>query len=337
LFVRINLVAVAVAAAGLFLPRVTAGGYDPAIVRTGYDAVFGLLLVLVCAALGGWYATRADWLTAALLFVVWLGLLATAAFEIVRVSATYSGQVGLADVGLGLYCNALGAAVGASAGAIEAVRQWSPGRPRAGSGRWLPWFAAVAAAVVTLAAVGVTGQLAGRDAQVRSAAAVSGPQSGFALGTPTRDQSPVEGHHVVTAPGSSTTTPGAGQQVGPSVSAATPSTLGTTGTGVSPSGDSGNSGAWGMDGGLASYWPGYTGTDGSFYIWPGYLGPATNTGVTGDSGSTVTGATGLAGSGVASSTGAGPTGSTGAGTTTTTSVPPASSAPPAVSGGNRTV
>ena len=332
LFVRVNLVALALAAAGLFLPRVTAGGYGLATIRSGYGQVFGLLLLLVCAALAGWYATRADWLTAALLFVMWLGLLATASFEVVRVSASYSNQFGLTDVGVGLYCNAAGAAVGAAAGAIEAVRQWSDGT---GSDHWLPWFGAVAAAVMTLAAVGVTGQMTGRDAQVRTAAGLSGPRSPFALRTPTRDQSPVEGHGVVTAPGSSTTTaPGAGQVVGPSAAAATPTTLGTTG--VSGAGDSGNSGDWGMDGGLATYWPGYTGTPGSFYIWPGYLdlGPATNTGATGNSGPTVTGASGLTGSGVTGSTGAGPTGAT---TTTTTSVPPASSAPPPhVSGGYRT-
>jgi hypothetical protein len=328
LFVRVNLIALVVAAAGLFLPRVTAGGFGLATLRMGYGEVFGLLLLLVCAMLAGWYATRGDWLTAALLFVLWLGLLATAAFEIVRVSALYSDQFSLADVGVGLYANAAGAAVGAAAGAIEAVRQWSGGRARVGSDRWLPWFVTVAAAVVTLAAVGVTGQLAGRDAQLRSAARLFGPHGSFALGTPTRDQSPVEGRHMKTSPASSTTTPAA-RQTGPSASA-TPSTLGTTGgTGANAAGDSGNSGDWGMEGGLAAYWPGYTGTTGSFYIWPGYLGPALNTGATGDSGSTVTGASGLTGSGV---TGAGPTG-----TTTTTIAPPASSAPAArVSGGDRT-
>jgi hypothetical protein len=330
LFVRVNLVAVVAAAAGLFLPRVTAGGYGLATVRMGYGEVFGFLLVLVCVMLAAWHATRADWLTTALLFVVWLGLLGTAAFEIVRVSASYSDQVGLADVGVGLYCNAAGAAVGAAAAAIEAVRQWSGARRRAGDDRWLPWLVAVAAGAVTLAAVGVTGQLAGRDAQLRADAGLSGPRSPFALGTPTRDQSPVEGHHVVTGPGLSATIPAAGQ-VGPS--AATPSTLGATGaTAASAAGDSSNSGDWGMEGGLSTYWPGYTGTTGSFYIWPGYLGPATNTGATGDSGSAVTGASGLTGSGVTGSTGAGP-----AMPTTTTTVPPASSAPPAlVSGGDRT-
>ena len=334
LFVRVNVVAVAVAAAGLFLPRVTsAGGYGLATAHTGYGQVFGLLLLFVCVALAGWYATRADWLTAALLFVVWLGLLATAAFEVVRVSSFYSGQVGLADVGVGLYCNAAGAAIGAAMGAIEAVREWSCGRGNDGSGR-LPWLAAVTAAVVILAAVAVTGQMAGREAQVRSAAGFSSPHKPYALGAPARDQSPVEGHHVVTAPGSGTTTPSAGAVAGPSGASATPSTLGGSGaTGATVAGDSGNSGDWGMDGGLATYWPGYVATPGSYYIWPGYLGgPATNTGATGGSGSTVTGATGLTGSG----TGATGTGSTGPAANTTTSVPASSAPRPLVAAGERT-
>jgi len=332
LFVRVNLVAVAVAGAGLFLPKVTAGRYGLATIETGYGQVFALLLVLVCAALAGWYATRADWLTAALLFVAWLGLLATAAFEVVRVSASLSDQFGLTGVGVGLYCNVAGAVIGASAATIEAVRRWTGGRarPRARSDRWLPWLAAIAVTVLTLAAVGVGGQLAGRDALLRSAAGVPGgvPASPLSLGAggaqSATDQSPVEGHRPVTLPGVSTTTPAAGAQ-----SPAGAFGFGFGSSGGTGAGDSGNSGDWGMTGGLATFWPGYTGTPGSFYIWPGYLGPPDNTGVTGGSGSTVTGASGLTGSGVTGGTG--PTATTGPGTppttTTTTTVPTSNSVP----------
>jgi len=338
LFVRVNLAAVAVAGAGLFLPKMTAGGYGVGTLRTGYGQVFAVLLLLVCAALAGWYATRADWFTAALLFVAWLGLLATAAFEVVRVAASISDQFGLTGVGVALYCNVAGAAVGAAAATIEAVRRWTDGRPGTGSERWLPWAVAVAATALTLAAVGVSGQLAGRDALLRTASGVPGglPAS-FSLGAArgggsTAGQSLVEGHRPVTLPSVSTTVPAPGA----------PATAvgGFGSTGDTGSGDSGNSGDWGMLGGLATFWPGYTGTPGSFYIWPGYLGPPDNTGVTGDTGPTVTGATGLTGSGVTGGTGpaapTAPTGPTGAGTspstpapssTTTTTVPTSSSVP----------
>jgi hypothetical protein len=332
LFVRVNLVAVAVAGVGLVLPKVTAGGYGVATLRTGYGQVFAVLLVLVCAALAGWYATRADWFTAALLFVAWLGLLATASFEVVRVSASSSDQFGLAGVGVGLYCNVAGAAVGAAAATIEAVRRWTDDRPRTGPDRWLPWAVAVALAVLTLAAVGVSGQLAGRDALVRSAGGVpGGVRASFSLGGAggggsSAGQSPVEGHRPVTLPSASTTAPGP-------AGAPAAATGGFGSTGGTGSGDSGNSGDWGMAGGLATFWPGYTGAPGSFYIWPGYLGPPDNTGVTGGSGSTVTGATGLAGTGVTGGTGANaPTGTTGPASppptsTTTTTVPTSNSVP----------
>ena len=324
LFVRVNLVAVAVAGAGLFLPKMTAGGYGVVTLRTGYGQVFAVLLLLVCAALAGWYATRADWFTAALLFVAWLGLLATAAFEVVRVAASTSDQFGLTGVGVGLYCNVAGAAVGAAAAAIEAVRRWTDDRPGTGSERWLPWAVAVAVTALTLAAVGVSGQLAGRDAPLRTAGGVPGGlPAPFSLGVArgggsSAGQSPVEGHRPVTLPSVSTTAP--------TPAGAPAAAVGGFGsTGGTGSGNTGNSGDWGMLGGLATFWPGYTGTPGSFYIWPGYLGPPDNTGVTGGTGPTVTGATGLTGSGVTGGTGpavpSAPTGPTGPGTSPTTPAP----------------
>jgi hypothetical protein len=328
LFVRVNVAAVAVAGAGLFLPKVTAGGYGLATLRTGYGQVFALLLVLVCAALAGWYATRADWFTAALLFVAWLGLLATAAFEVVRVSASSSDQFGLTGVGVGLYCNVVGAAAGAAAATIEAVRRWTDDRPQSRSDRWLPWMVAVSATVLTLAAVGVSGQLAGRDALLRSAGGVRASFSlgGARAGASSAGLSPVEGHRPPTPPSASTTAPAP-------AGAPTGVTGGFGSTGGTGSGNSGNSGDWGMVGGLATFWPGYTGAPGSFYIWPGYLGPPDNTGVTGGTGSTVTGASGLPGTGVTGGTGptapTAPTGTTGPApsSTTTTTVPTSSSVP----------
>jgi hypothetical protein len=321
LFVRVNAVAILVAGAGLFLPRVTAvpaDGFGLVTLRTGYGQVFGLLLLLVGATLACWCVARSDRLTAVLLFVVWLGLLATAAFEVVRVAAANADQFGLSNVGIGLYCNIAGAAVGTVAALIEAVRQWTAGRPQAEEAGWLPWVVAVGAAVLTLAAVATSGQLAGRDDGQRSAAGAFGPRTPLfigAHGTPrSTEQSPVEGHHSAALP-SATTTPTSASNAAPA----------TFGTGISAgSGDTGNSGSWGMEGGLATFWPGYTGAPGSFYIWPGYLGPATNTGATGSSGLTVTGASGLTGSGSGTGTGTGTT----VPTSTTTTVPP----PPAPAG-----
>ena len=324
LFVRINVVALALAGAGLLLPQVTAGSYGVANVRTGYGQVFALLLLLVCAALAGWHATRADWSITALLFVAWLGLLATAVFEVVRVSASFAEQFSLAGVGLGLYCNVGGAAMGAAAATIEAVREWSSGRSGTGAERWLPWAVSVATTIVTLAVVGIGGQLAGHDALLRTARGELHARTPLSLGAgggavSSPNQSLVEGHHSVTLPSSaSTTTPSGG---GP-VQGAAPAPFGATGV-TGSVGASGNSGDWGMVGGLASFWPGYTGTTGSYYIWPGYLGPAGDTGATGGSGPTVTGASGLTGSGSGVTGGTGPTGTSPAPSvaTTTTTVP----------------
>jgi hypothetical protein len=126
--------AIVAAAAGLFLPWVSAGSLSVHGIKTTPGVIYTLVLVLavIFALWHGvrtsnyWYAMDRNRVTGSLLTLSWLVLLAVAVYESVHVASAHSPTTGKAQlVGIGLAIDTMAALIGSVVATIDAVQNWS--------------------------------------------------------------------------------------------------------------------------------------------------------------------------------------------------------------------
>ena len=145
----INLAALVLSAIGLLVSWI---GIGSIVSQTGINLsdgkFFGVVLILT-ALVGLWYVLRTNRFASVLLLVGWIGLLSIVAYEIVNVSSVRVPIFGSADVGAGLYLDAVGCLVGLITAMLDVSLTWG-----GHGGTRVPWLVWATGLIALLAVIG---------------------------------------------------------------------------------------------------------------------------------------------------------------------------------------
>lgn len=121
--------ALAVSVIGLLLPWGTVTAVIVSASVTGLSTsdgkLLGFVLILV-AATGWWRYVRTNRINGVVFIVLWFVVAVIAVAEIVHFNNATAHALALAQVGAGLYLNAIAGFIGLGAAVVDTARLWSP-------------------------------------------------------------------------------------------------------------------------------------------------------------------------------------------------------------------